>query len=397
MSADLTPKPDELHDLDELPMADDRTPGYAILREAGPVARVGNGYVITSRDAVEQVLKDPGVFSSAQTYKALGSALRLIPLTLDPPDHTRVRRVLQPFFTPRTAAKLMEPLRARLSGIIDGFAGRGSCDVVEELAVPFPADAFLALFGLPLEDRDRLIGWKDAILDPAALTMVPAEPKPETVRAATELYAYLSAHIAERASGTGEDVLTGLLADESDDALSHDEILGLCFLFVLAGLDTVTSSLSTMFATLATRPDLRRRIAEDPSIATDAVEELIRYDPAVPVLSRVAVEDVELYGRSVPAGTRVMVSVGAANRDTSVHGDPDTIAFGRKERNLTFGGGPHRCLGVHLARMELRLVLEEWHRRIPDYELAPGVRPRVNWPAGTLGIDHVPLVWEPGH
>ncbi|MCW2900989.1 MAG: cytochrome [Streptosporangiaceae bacterium] len=396
MSADLTPKPDDLLDLDELPMADDRTRGYAILCEAGPVARAGDGYVLTCRDAADQALKEPGVFSSALTYKSLGSAFQLIPLTLDPPDHTRVRRVLQPFFTPRTAARLLEPLRAQLSGIIDGFIARGSCDVVEELAVPFPADAFLALFGLPLEDRDRLIGWKDAILDPVALTMAPAEAKPETVRGATELYLYLNDHIAVRTSGTGEDVLTNLLADDSDEALSHDEILGLCFLFVLAGLDTVTSSLSTMFATLATRPDLRRRIVADPSIIPDAVEELIRYDPAVPVISRVVVTDTELYGRSLPAGTPVMVSLGAANRDAAVHGNPDSIDFGRQDRNLTFGGGPHRCLGVHLARMELRLVLQEWHRRIPEYELAPGVRPRVNWPAGTVGIDHVPLVWEPG-
>jgi len=185
-----------------------------------------------------------------------------------------------------------------------------------------------------------------------------------------------------------------LLADASDERLNDDEILGLSFLFVLAGLETVTSALSTAFAALAAQPALRRQIVADPALIPAAVEELLRVDGPVVFVPRIAVQDVEVAGQVIPAGSYVMIAVAVASRDPAEHADPDTIDFRRQERNLAFGVGPHRCLGLHLARMEMRVALEEWHRRIPEYELAPGVTPQVRWPAGTVGIDSLPLVWD---
>jgi cytochrome P450 len=378
----------------DLPMADSRTEAYALVREAGPVIRGPRGrYVIASSEAVEFVLKHPELFSSKRAFDAAGSPLPMVPIAFDPPEHTRYRRILQPFFSPRGTASWLPVVRELAGELIDGFAGRGECDLVAELAVPLPAHVFLTLFGLPLRDRDRLIAWKEALLN---FDFQGGEPVPErTARLGAELYEYLVAHIAERRrrGGTG-DLLGQLLADTSDERLSDDEILGLSFLFVLAGLETVTSSLSTAFAALAAQPALRRQIAADPALIPAAVEELLRFDGPVVFVPRIAVQDVELAGQTIPAGSYVMVTIAVASRDPAEHPDPDTIDFQRQERSLAFGVGPHRCLGLHLARMEMRVALTEWHRRVPEYQLAPGVTPRVRWPAGTVGIDSLPLVWS---
>jgi cytochrome P450 len=176
--------------------------------------------------------------------------------------------------------------------------------------------------------------------------------------------------------------------------MTDEEILGLSFLFVLAGLDTVTSALSTAFATLAGQPELRRQIANDPAVIPAAVEELLRADGPVVTVPRVATRDVELAGQLIPAGAYVAVAIGAANHDTAEYADPDTVDFGRDTHNLAFGGGPHGCLGAHLARMEMRVAIEEWHRRIPDYQIAPGASVSAGWPAALIGLDSLPLVFD---
>jgi cytochrome P450 len=331
---------------DDLPMADDRTAAYAILREGGPIARD--------------------------------------------------RRILQPFFSPRAAAPLPPEVRNLAGELIDGFIGSGECDITSDFAIPLPAEVFLTLFGLPVADKDRLIAWKDAILDTAGIRGA-EEPSPESAKLGAELFEYLAGNIARRrGEGGGEDLLGKLLADTSDDRLTDDELLGLSFQFVLAGLDTVTCALSTAFATLATRADLRAQVVTQPQLIPDAVEELLRVDGPRVTLPRVATQDAEIEGSVIPAGSYVQVAVAAANRDPGEHADPDTINLRRRERHIAFGGGPHRCLGSHLARMELRVALEGWHRRIPEYELAAGARPQVTWPAGLAGIDSLPVFFPPG-
>lgn len=402
-------------------MADSRTAAYAILRDTGPVTagRFGT-YWIMSGEAAEFVLKHPDLFSSRRAFDMVGSPLPLVPIAFDPPEHTRYRRILQPFFSPRGIAPWEPAVRALGGELIDGLAGRGECDLVAELAVPLPAQVFLTLFGLPLADRDRLIAWKDGLLHsfgPPAEQAPPAaggdaagpgapgtpggqrpgwQRSERVLRTGAELYEYLVGHIGRRRqrADTG-DLLGQLLADTSDERLDDGEILGLSFLFVLAGLETVTSALSTAFALLAAQPELRRQVAADPASIPGAVEELLRFDGPVLFVPRIATQDVVLAGQLIPAGSQVTVALGVASRDPAEHPDPDLIDLQRRERHLAFGVGPHRCLGSHLARMELRVTLEEWHRRIPEYELAPGVRPQVTWPAGTVGITSLPLVFRP--
>ncbi|MFG1998839.1 cytochrome P450 [Spirillospora sp. NPDC048911] len=372
-------------------MADDRGEGYAVLRGAGPLVRSDAGYLVTTRELADQVFKDPATFSSKKAFDTLGSPVPLVPIAFDPPDHTRYRRLLQPFFTPRAAAALERAVRDHAGTLIDAFLPEGGGDVVSGLSRPVPAQVFLTLFGLPASDVERLLAWREVIIQLADLSGA-GEPTPEAVRSATELFEYVSAHAAESRAGRAQGLLRSLFEASAEEPMTDQEAVGLCFLFVLAGVDSVTNALSLIFAKLAVRPDLRRLIAGESSAIPALIEEMLRVDPANAVIPRVTTRDVELAGVSIPAGSAVGVAVGAANRDPSELDDADVLDPRRDHNHLTWGGGPHRCLGIHLARMELRVVLEEWHRRIPEYGLAPGAHPKVEWPTGVIGISSVPIV-----
>ena len=354
----------------DLPMADNRTGAYATIRDAGPVIRGPRGrYVIASGEAVEFVLKHPELFSSQRAFDAAGSPLPMVPIAFDPPEHTRYRRILQPFFSPRGTASWLPVVRGLAGELIDGFAGRGECDLVAELAVPLPAHVFLTLFGLPLRDRDRLIAWKEALLNFDFQGSQGGESVPErTVRLGAELYEYLVGHIAQRRRRGGTDDLLGrLLADASDERLSDDEILGLSFLFVLAGLETVTSALSTAFAALAAQPALRRQIAADPAVIPAAVEELLRFDGPIGAQVRIVREAQTLRGRALRPGDRVFLMMNAANRDPRAYPDPDRLDLARDGvPHLTFGFGAHLCLGFPLASPGRRRASHADRARAPD-------------------------------
>ncbi len=379
--------------VEELPMAASRGLAYEIMRDAGPVVRDAHGaFLITEAAAASYALRHPELFSSKKAFDSLGSPIPIVPVAADPPEHTRYRRLLRPFFSARGLARWLPVVRELAADLIDDVAGQGRCDLVADFALPLPAQVFLTLFGLPPQDRDRLIAWKEAVL--GAVGISGAEPASDAnIALAGELYEYLVWHIAQRREQSGDDILSQLAADTSEERMTDEEILGLSFLFVLAGLDTVTSALSTAFATLAGQPELRQQIVKDPAVIPAAVEELLRADGPVVTVPRVATRDVELAGRLIPADSYVAVAIGAANHDTAEYADPDAVDFGRGARNLAFGGGPHGCLGAHLARMEMRVAIEEWHRRIPDYQIAPGASVTAGWPAALIGLDSLPLVF----
>lgn len=379
-------------DIDDLPFTQDITLAWQQLREHGDVVVGREQVVVTSAAAVDFVAKRPELFSSARAFNRVGSPVPMVPIAIDPPDHTRFRRLLDPFFSPRRMAEREPELRRQAGELIDAIKERGECEFLADVAVPFPSQVFLTLFGLPLEDRDRLIQWKNSILeftDPAS-----GEPTPEVLAHGLELYTYLTEHIAaRRANPEGDDLLSQLITLNDEGGLTDPEILGLCFLFVLAGLDTVTSALGFSFARLATDPELRHKITADYSLIPYFIEEQLRVDSPVPFAPRVATEDVEVAGCPVAKDTNVLISLGCANRDPGQYPDPETVHLDKQPPHFAFGRGPHRCLGSHLARLELRLILEEWHNRIPDYTLAEDAEPKAPWPHATMGLDAVPLVF----
>ncbi|MBB5160545.1 cytochrome P450 [Mycobacterium sp. AZCC_0083] len=380
--------------INDLPFANDRSRAWRELREGGEAVTSGEEVVLTSAAAVEFAAKRPQIFSSAKAFDVLGSPVPLVPIAIDPPDHTRFRRMLDPFFSPKKMAEREPELRRQAGELIDAIVAKGECEAMADLATPFPSQVFLTLFGLPMADRDRLVHWKDAILqftDPGS-----GEPTPEVLTYALELFTYLNEHIAERRTDTsGTDMLTQLIHDTEDGGMNDTEILGLCFMFVLAGLDTVTSAVGFSLAKLAADDELRQRISSDFALIPGFIEDLLRVDGPVPFAPRVTTEEVEVGGRVLPKDTRVMLSYGSADRDPQRYEDADEVHPDSKVVHFAFGRGPHRCLGSHLARLELRLILEEWHTRIPDYTLAGDAEPQVPWPTGTMALKSVPLNIKP--
>lgn len=381
--------------IDELPVSDDRTRAWQLLREAGDVVPCGNEFLLTGAEVCEFAAKRTDVFSSARAFQhLLGSPVPVVPLGIDPPDHSRFRRILDPFFGPKKMSEREPELRKQIGELIDAIQRKGECDFITEVAIPFPSQVFLTLFGLPLEDSDRLVQWKDSIF--LLLDRVNFSPTPESMAPALELYTYLSEHIAQRRRDTGDtgatDLLSQLLSAPEGEGLTDAEILGLCFIFIMAGLDTVTGAVGLAFARLATDSGLRRRICDDYSLIPKFIEEQLRVDGPVVFLPRVTNEDVEVAGVHVPKDSNVMMVYASANRDPRRFKNADTVNLDEPQASFAFGRGPHRCLGSHLARLELRIILEEWHNRIPEYRVADGADPKPPWPNGTLGYDTLPLV-----
>ncbi|OBF93397.1 cytochrome [Mycobacterium sp. 852002-51152_SCH6134967] len=372
---------------EDLPMARDRGEGWAKLRGLGPVLYGEGWYYFTRRDDVLAALRDPETFSSRTDYDDMISPVPLVPLGFDPPEHTRYRRLLHPYLSPQTLSALLPSLQAQVIDIIDEIAGRTECEVMADLAVPYPSQVFLTLFGLPLEDRERLIAWKDAIIAVSLAT----DPTSVDLTPAAELFGYLTEAVQTQRESPRNGILSDVLHGE--DALSDAEATGMSLVFVLAGLDTVTASIGAAMLELARRPELSRHLRDNPDDVGAFVEEVIRLEPAAPVLGRVTTRPVTVAGVALPAGAQVRLCVGAINRDGSdpLSGD-DLVMDGKLHKHWGFGGGPHRCLGAHLARMELRLVVTEWLTRITQFDLRPGYVPEIAWPSATCALRELPLM-----
>jgi len=369
-------------------------PKYRAMLEAGGVLCPAEGIVIAaSRHAVEDVLRDHARFS-AEGLVNLGNVRPLIPLSVDPPRHVKYRKILDPLFAPKQMEAMEADITARVNRFMDAFVERGECHFTDEFAVPFPSSVFLGLMGLPWEELDTFLRLKDGILRPGGGdTIDPEERARIQYETGQEIYAYFDAVLDERARQPRDDILSRFLVAEIDgERLTREEILDICFLFLIAGLDTVTDTLTCSFAFLASHPQHQRQIVDDPSLIPGAVEELLRWESPVPGLYRVATTDTEIVGCPVKSGTVVAVLPGAANVDPAEYPDAFDVRFEREvNRHLAFGGGVHRCLGSHLARRELRIALREWHRRIPEYSLKPGVELR--YPPGLRSVENLELVW----
>jgi cytochrome P450 len=373
----------------------DPQPFYRQARAAGAVVPGMFGPQIVRRAAVDFALHHPGDFSSGMGSVDLGQSVPLIPLQVDPPDHRNYRRLLDPIFAPRQMNVLKPEITRLVNERIDGFIDRGECDFAEELAVPLPSSVFLGLVGLPLSELELFLSMKDGILRPTGVDMDEIQANQKV--AARQIEEYFAEAIKDRQKqkGNHDDMLTLFLnAEIEGQRLTADEIVGICFLFILAGLDTVTDSLECFVAYLAQHPDQRQRIVDDPSIIPSAVEELLRWETPVTAVPRLAMKDMDLGGCPIKKGDNIAVSIGAANTDEEALPDAGIVDLTRNpNKHLAFGGGIHRCLGSHLARIELRITLNEWHHRIPDYSLAPGAE--LSYMPGLRQIEKLHLVFDP--
>lgn len=375
---------------------DDPAPGYARLREECPVARVPGMmgeptvWVSTYEDAL-WALKHPEVFSSAAEAVDIGQHHDLIPLQIDPPLHTKYRRFLAEWFNTKAIAPLEPEVRKLVNEILDGIVDRGECDFHADFATPLPSTVFLAMMGLPQDDLDILLRWRDDIIRPVA---DPDEAAAVRARTGDDMTAYFDAQIDELRENPRPGFWSDLVnTDFEGRPLTRGELLGMAFLLIIAGLDTVTATLDCMIEYLALHPERRRQLVEHPEVSIDAVEEMMRVLTPVQLVPRVIARDATVGGVEVKAGDHATIVLGAANLDPAVYDHPDDVDFDRERSiNLAFGGGPHLCLGINLARLELRVALEEWHRRIPEYAIPEGTV--IAHSPGIRQADHLPLVWS---
>jgi cytochrome P450 len=346
-------------------------------------------WYLSRYDDVMWAMRHPEIFSSGAEAVSIGQEHPLIPLQVDPPEHAQYRRLLDPEFSPRRMAQLEPDVRALTIELVDRFADRDGCDFHAELATPLPSTVFLRLLGLPLDDVEQFMQWRDDTVRPAGATAEEQQARREAAGAA--ITRYFETGLDAKLADPGDDLLTRIAHGTVDGRpLTRNEQLGICHLQLIAGLDTVTATLDCMVAYLAQHADRRRAIIADPTLVDRAVEELLRTETPVQVVPRVLKQDCELRGQSMKAGDHVIFVLGAADTDPSEFDDAAAVDFDRPaNRHLAFGGGPHRCLGSHLARMELRVALDELHRRIPDYELAPDAS--ISYSAGIRQADHLPL------
>jgi len=373
-------------------------PVYARMHAECPVARqaLTGGPVVSRYEDVLWALRHPDIFSSEMEMQmALGTQRPMIPQQIDPPAQTRYRKLLDPHFSRRKMAELEPDVRRDANDLIDRFIDAGRCDFDPDFAIPLPCTAFLRLIGLPLEDLRLFLDLKNGIIRPHLRSGGdPEEATRIRMESGRQIYEYFERVIDDRTARPRDDLMTRLVhAEIQGERLSREEILDICFLLLLAGLDTVTATLGCNIAYLAENAGQRRRLVEDPSLIPAAVEELLRWETPVTGVPRLVKRDVELGGMTLREGELVTLLVGAADIDAAEFENADRVDFDRaRNRHLAFGGGPHRCLGSHLARMELKVAMEEWHRRIPEYRVAPGETPRYS--PGIREVLYLPLVWE---
>jgi cytochrome P450 len=378
--------------------ANNPIPAYQKVHAECPVARTpgmfGESVWVTRYEDVMWAFKHPEVFSSQDVVK-VGNEVPLIPLSVDPPDHAKYRRLLDPQFSPRKMAELEPEMRKLVDEVIDAFIDRGECDFHEEFATPLPSTFFIALMGLPQSDLPRFLKWRDDTIRPAARTMEEAqEIREATGRDITE---YFERELGERRDGPDDGRLLSTLvrAEVEGRPLTHAELLGTCHLLMLGGLDTVTATLDCMVTYLATHPERRQALVDDPELVPVAVEELLRHQTPVMMVPRKILRDVEIGGVMCRAGDSATLLLGAGNVDATEFENADEVRFDRgRNRHVAFGGGPHRCLGSHLARLELQVALEQFHRRIPEYALADGAE--VNFSPGIRQAERLPITFPVG-
>jgi len=350
--------------------------------------RNGGHWVATDGDTIRMILEDAERFSSKamRVPKAANPDPPMMPLMIDPPDLVQVRRLLAPAFTPAEVRRLEHRARDLSIDLIEGFAPRGECEFVSEFAQHMPIVIFMSMLDLPSSDRTVILGIVDRIVRPDV---------PETrMKGFAELADYCFARIAERRAKPGKDLLTQLAtASFQGRPLSNAEIQGLTTTLMLGGLDTVAAMLTFIARFLADSPRHRTLLRDRPELMTEAIEEFLRRMGMANLTREVAFET-EIDGVLLKAGDLVLVPTPLCNFPED-GGDWLDVDFGRaRMAHATFGAGPHYCLGSMLARAEIRIFLEEWLARIPDFAVAPGAVLEVKVGAAAC-IPRLPLVWEP--
>lgn len=351
--------------------------------------RPNGSWTVSRADDVRYVLQHAELFSSegiAGFSMLLGQSWPLIPLEVDPPLHAKYRSILNGIFSPAKTRELESGVRARAVSLIEEVAGKGECEFIEAFARPFPVSIFMQIMGLPDSDFDELIGYEHDLLHSGTME--------ERVRGARGFYDYLTKLIAERRRNPTDDLAGFVIKSQIDGRpLNDEEVMGIYYLLVVAGLDTVAASLGLHFRHLAQHAQDQERLRANPSLIPDAIEEFLRRY-AIVSTTRFATQDTELAGVAIKKGDRLTVSTMAPSLDPTEFPNPLEVDITRSpNRHVAFSFGPHRCIGSHLARREMIIAVEEWLKRVPPFRVAGNVEVPVR-AGGLMSVDALPLTWK---
>jgi cytochrome P450 len=351
----------------------DPYPLYRQLRDEAPVCRVelpdgAPAWLVTRYADVRALLADLRLSVDKNNGNGSWRGFSLPPaldanlLNMDPPDHTRIRKLVSQAFTPRRVEGLRPRIQQTADALLDDMAGRNEADLVRDYAGPLPVAVISDLLGVPDADRHQFRSWTDTMVSP------PQQDRRAAARAVGAIHAYLEKLLADKRAEPADDLLSALIAArDGGDRLTEDELTSLAFLLLFAGYENTVHAIGTGLLTLVRQSALPL----DPAQLSSTIEELLRYEPPAPVvLRRFPTEDIEIAGVVVPRGETVLLVVGAANRDPEAFPAPDEVRPGRPAGHLTFGHGVHYCLAAPLARIELEVAIGTVVRRFPGLRLA---------------------------
>jgi len=356
-------------------------------------------WMVTRYDDVRHVLGGAGFSRNATLHVDIARTTEMLPLddsilAMDPPNHTRIRRLVSMAFTARRVAELRPRIEEVVNGLLDDIERKGPpADLVEDLALPLPITIITDLLGIPYEDRERFRGWAETFMTTRGFSVE------ELIDAHVAITGYLAELIAQRRAEPTDDLLGGLVAarDEDGDRMTEGELVSLALALLVAGYETTASQLTKFVLVLLRNPDQLALLRAQPDLVPNAIEEMMRLVTlsSGTGLAQIATEDVELSGVTIRAGEAVLASPGAANRDPDVFADPNTLDVTRQNIvHFGFGHGAHFCIGAHLARLEMQVALAALLARFPDLRLAVP-DDEVEWKDGSAiwGLAHLPVAF----
>jgi cytochrome P450 len=383
-------------------LANNPWPVYAGLRDFAPAvaapfsrSRSGKVVVLSRYEDVRSALSSPELFE-ANGANEMGQQRPCIPLDIDPPNHAKYRKLLDPLFSPRAVRALADETRAIAQELLAGMVADDHGDFHAAFTVPFPCRVFLKVVGFPTEDLDKFLVWKDAFVhgEDVAQSDDLNVLRKLWKKTATEVYAYFDILLDRRIAEPADDLATRLTQSEvGGEPLTRNEMLDILFLQMAAGLDTVTATLDCIITRLAKDADLQKAARSEPEKMRQIVEELLRIETPVSLVLRYATQDLVMHDVEIAKGDMVLLMLAAANNDNREFDDPLTLDVERNNtRHLAFGGGVHRCLGSHLARLELSVALEEIFATFATFAVPEGEE--VNFVPGIRTAHSLPLEWS---
>ena len=372
---------------------------YDALQDTTSVFRVeepdGAYWICVDRELSVAALQDSATFSSSSASPFDSEMpFALPPVMLDPPDHSNWRRLLLPWFTAKRIQTLEERVRERTQELLDKIEPRGECDFVKEFAFQLPTVIFLELLGLPVEDLDLFLSWLSPVVHPSEEGTLDRDGAAEAMGQIAVRCSELLADRRAHPDPSRDDIASSMVTWEIDGVpVPDDQLMLCCVLLFIAGLDTVANAMAYAVRYLATHDGDRQMITSGSLAMAPVAEELLRAF-TIPEITRKVMKDVELGDQLLHAGDLVLFPIGPINRDPKYVDHAREVVLDRQDPpvNYAFGTGAHRCIGIHLARLEMRTFLEMWHARIPDYRLADSSPVREYW-GPVHGMKSLPLRW----